>query len=164
MAVIHRRSAVALLAAVSAVVVIDTQAQLAAGATWVVPASLSDSWFDAAAWTPNPPTTSDTVYITNGGAPTLDYGAASISTLYLGSSFGLSGGLILSGTGQLSLASTGYIGYSGSGWVQQNGGTLLAGQLQFGGTGHTSGTYTLNDGSLLVGSSEYLGYGLGASA
>lgn len=161
-----RRSTAVWMAAVAAAVgMMGAGSQMAAGSTWVVPASLTDSWFDASAWTTGVPTSTDLTYITNGGAPTINSGAAVSGTLYLGASLSQSGGVNVGGTGQLNVTGTAYLGSGGYGWIQQTGGSVLAANLQFGGaTSRSSGTYTLSDGMLQVASSETLGYGFGTTA
>ena len=140
-------------------------------------------WDDPLNWNNGVPTTSGYAYIDNGGTAQIDSGAqaywlylgyyssgtviqnagiTAVSALSLGRLAGSSGAYYLNG-GQLIVAipsspfaTPEVIGYSGTGQLQQSGGTHTVSILYIGYNSGSSGTYDLQDGSLIAGSA-YLG-------
>ena len=153
--------------------------------SWSHDPATTGLWDDPLNWDNGVPTTGDSAYIDNGGTAQIDSGAAAsalyvgdnssgtviqnagitaVSALHLGRLAGSSGAYYLNG-GQLTVAGPPpglftpppeVIGYSGTGQFHQSGGTHTVSILYIGYNSGSSGTYDLQDGSLIAGSA-YLG-------
>ncbi|MBW1799120.1 MAG: hypothetical protein JRJ85_00180 [Deltaproteobacteria bacterium] len=90
-------------------------------------------------------------------------GSIDVDVLMIGSSAGASGSLIEEHHTDITAIEE-YIGYAGTGTLTQRGGDVLFSEhtvttnLYLGYSSESSGTYTLSDGHLTVGHSEYVGY------
>jgi len=109
------------------------------------------------------PTSSDAVYIYNGGTATVSQTGEVCSALYLGTS----GGITKSGTIQMTdgglSSDNDYVGYNGTGSFSQSGGTNSITSFYLGYNAGCTGTYVLNGTGQLsayhdYGNWEYVGY------
>jgi len=116
----------------------------------------SGDWSDTSPypWSISPePTSSDNVYINNGGTVNVTQSGEVCDCLYLGKNSSDTGTIILSGTGQLSTYAE-FIGYSGTGTFYQSGGQLST-SLEFIGCSGT-GTFYQSGGTNTIGISAEL--------
>ena len=155
-------SRIKIVLVVVAMVVLSLSFASAADISWV---GTTGYWTNSANWNPNIPALGDDLYITNGGAVTID-GPYNGKYIHVGTKAGTTGTLnIVSSTNSSDYGTddnTYYLGdkAGGSCTLNQSGGSVRLSYIYMGKEGGTC-TYNLSGGSLRSESGFYCGWGTG---